>query len=57
MKFEEEKEDENGEIVKIKKEFKPTWIVDLTTYQFETNNELWKHVDEVSLIGKELKAK
>ena len=57
MKFEEEKEDENGEIVKVKKEFKPTWIVDLTPYQFETNNELWKHIDEVSLIGKELKAK
>jgi hypothetical protein len=31
--------------------------VDLTTYQFEINKELYKHAVEVSMIGKDLKAK
>ncbi len=59
LKYEEVvggEDEEKEEVVRIKKEFMPTWILDLTTYNFDMSN-LKQHMTEVSTIGKDLKAK
>ncbi len=58
LKYEEvvEEDEEKEEVVRINQEFMPTWILDLTSYNFDMSN-LKQHMSEVSTIGKDLKAK